>query len=271
MTSFLYWNINSKPLESLISNIAENRQVDVIMLAECSIATDVLLNALNSSKHASYHYAPNRACEKIEVFCRFPSDFIQPIFETDRLTVRQLTLPGLTDILIAITHFPSKLHWSDASQAMESVELADAISAAEKLAGHSRTVLVGDLNMNPFEDGVVSARGLHSVMSRDVAMKRVRVIQSREYPLFYNPMWSLLGDMSPGPPGTYYYSNSEHKVFFWNMFDQVLIRPDLLPQFNDRALEIVLSDGNSSLLAPTGVPNSKIASDHLPVFFEINV
>lgn len=271
MTSFLFWNLNKNPLESLIANMAINRRVDVVMLAECEISPDTLLRSLNSINPASYHYAPNRACEKIEVFCRFSNAFIQPIYETERLTVRHLNLPGAVDALIGITHLPSKLYWSEASQAMECVELSDALLAAEEQVGHSRTLLVGDLNMNPFEDGVVSARGLHGVMSREVAKKRVRTIQAREYPLFYNPMWSLMGDMSPGPPGTYYYSSAEYKVFFWNMFDQVLVRPDLLPRFNDSTLEIVLSDGHTSLLAPNGIPHGKVASDHLPLFFELDL
>ena len=39
------------------------------------------------------------------------------------------------------------------------------------------------------------------------------------HPYFYNPMWSLFGDFSPGPPGTYYYSESAHNAFFWYMFE----------------------------------------------------
>lgn len=269
MTSFLFWNLNKNPLESLIVSMAMDRQVDVVMLAECSIAPANLLKALNSTHPALYHYSPNRVCEKIEVFCRFPSNFIQPINETERLTVRHLNLPGAVDALIGITHLPSKLHWNEDSQTMECVELSDALLLAEKQVGHSRTLLVGDLNMNPFETGVVSARGLHGVMSREVANKRVRTIQAREYPLFYNPMWSLMGDMSPGPAGTFYRSSAEYKVYFWNMFDQVLIRPDLLPRFNDSTLEIVHSNGSTSLLTPSGIPHGKAVSDHLPLYFEL--
>ena len=75
-------------------------------------------------------------------------------------------------------------------------------------------MLVGDLNMNPFEDGLVKTTGLHSVMSKSKAKEFSRVVQGRTYPFFYNPMWNLLGDETQGPPGTYYYSSSEHKAFF---------------------------------------------------------
>ena len=76
-------------------------------------------------------------------------------------------------------------------------------------------------------------------MSQQVARKQERTVQETSYPFFYNPMWNLFGDYSPGPPGTYYYSDSTHKVFFWNMFDQVLIRPDLLDRFDMNGLKII--------------------------------
>ena len=271
MTSFLFWNLNGKSLQKIAANLALRYEVDVLMLVECSIAPGLLLRTLNRHHSSEYHYAPGRLCKKVEIFTRYHSQFIQPIYEKDRLTIRHLKPPEVTDILLAVTHFPSKLHWSDSSQAFGSVELANSIRLAEKRAGHSRTILVGDLNMNPFEDGVISANGLHGIMSRHIAEKRTRVVQTKEYPFFYNPMWNLLGDTTPGPPGTYYYRKSEPIVFFWNMFDQVLIRPDLLPLFSNKDLKILTSDGDTSFLSSQGVPDANIASDHLPILFKFEL
>jgi len=269
MITFLFWNINRKSLQRSIVKLTRRYEVDILMLAECQIEIGILLRELNEGRRFGYHYSRGIGCEKIEVFAQFPSEFIQPIYESYRLTIRHLRLPGLTDILLAITHLPSKLHWSESSQAMECVELSHSIRTAEDQVGHTRTVLVGDLNVNPFEDGVVSANGLHGVMSRSIAEKGTRVVQSRKYPFFYNPMWGLFGDGTPGPSGTYYYSSAEHRVFFWNMFDQVLIRPDLLPLFDNKELEILESDGELSFLSNEGLPDADAASDHLPVMFRL--
>jgi exonuclease III len=217
------------------------------------------------------HYAPGIGCKKIEVFARFPSEYIRPIFEEDRLTVRHLALPGRTDILLAVTHFHSKLHWSDASQVAACSELATSLISAERQVGHQRTILVGDVNMNPFEDGIVNANGLHAVMSKAIARKQTRVIQSKEYLFFYNPMWSLFGDASRGPAGTYYYNAPEHKNFFWNMFDQVMMRPDLIDRFDNERLIIADTDGKETLLSKQGVPNTKLYSDHLPIIFNLDL
>jgi len=74
-------------------------------------------------------------------------------------------------------HLPSKLYWNESSQALESTELARLIVEQEAAAGHARTLLVGDLNMNPFEIGMAGAVGLHGVMTRQLASRQTRTIQ----------------------------------------------------------------------------------------------
>lgn len=142
------------------------------------------------------------------------------------------------------------------------------IKLYENELGHSRTILVGDLNMNPFEKGVVGAKGLHGVMARSIAKSGGRKILGRFYSYFYNPMWGFFGDGNRGPPGTYYYRRSQHVVYFWNLFDQVLIRPELLDKFKNEDLCILDHYGDKSLLSKNGLP---LISDHLPIVFKIDL
>lgn len=271
MANFLFWNVKKKSLENAITNLALNRSIDVIMLAECATDPVIILEKLNRSDTSNYSYSPGFGCQKIQLFVKFSEKYIPPIFETDRLTIRHLKLPGLTDVLLAINHFPSKLYWSEDSQALECPNLAASIRKAENQVGHSRTILVGDFNMNPFEKGIVGATGLHGVMSKSIAEKRARTVLGIEYPFFYNPMWGLFGDSTRGPPGTYFDRRAEHITFFWNMFDQVLIRPELINRFDDNYLEIIDSDGDLSFLTEEGLPNESILSDHLPILFKLHL
>jgi hypothetical protein len=269
MINVLFWNAGGKPRQTQIAQLAKHFDVDIVLLAEVVDQPDDLLIALNDIE-VGYEYSPGRVNTKIMVFTRFSNAFIRPIFETERLTIRKLGLPGKDDILLAVVHFPSKLFWNDESQAFECDNLADEIRGVEAKSGHRRTVLVGDFNMNPFESGVISARGIHGVMDRRIAQGGSRTVQDREYPFFYNPMWSLLGDNSPGPPGTFYYQRAEHRVYFWNMFDQVLVRPALLDRFRLDELAIIDHNGKQSLLTDAGRPNATIGSDHLPVRFRLS-
>jgi hypothetical protein len=270
MIRFLFWNINKKPLQENIARLTRQHGVDVLMLAECDIPAAELLQALNPLDDVRYHYAPSPG-GKIQVFTAFSSAYIPVIREGDRYAVRRLILPGLEEILLAVAHVPSKAAMSDESQRYEAVRLAETVRKAEADVGHDRTVLVGDLNMNPFDSGMVSAMGLHGVMTRDIARKGKRTVQHEEYPFFYNPMWGLLGDGSPGPPGTYYYRPSEHVVFFWHMLDQVLVRPALLDRFGSSSLRILDNDGTGSFLTKEGIPDGNAGSDHLPLMFSLNL
>ena len=87
------------------------------------------------------------------------------------------------------------------------------------------------------------------------------------FKMFYNPMWNLLGDFS-FPPGTYYYSGNEVENSFWNVYDQVMIRPCLRGQFVDDELKILCETKKRKLIDANNQPDKSI-SDHLPIIFEI--
>lgn len=272
MTNFLFWNLNKKPLEKTVAELAHEHKVDVILLAECVIEPVKLLLTLNRTA-SSYRYAPPRLSTKVEVFTKFSADFIQPIYEesSDRFIVRHLMLPAKTDILLVAVHLQSKMSFNEESQKHYCAEIAGKIREFESQVGHSRTILVGDLNMNPFESGMISAFGLHAVMSKRIAEKGNRTVGGREYPFFYNPMWSFLGDYSSFQPGTHYYRRSEPVTYFWNMFDQVLVRSELLNRFNEADIKILDCVNGESLLTANGFPDSNSFSDHLPIFFKLEL
>lgn len=272
MVAVLFWNINKNALAlPLLADLAAQYDIDIIVLAECATAPATLLYQLNNGRDNTYFYSASIGCDKIVVLTRFHSDLIQSISESPRVTIRHLTLPGVTDILIAATHHVSKNNTSPTSQYSLAEQLSILIRNAEESVGHCRTVLVGDLNMNPFEDGMVSATALHAVSSQEIALKLKRKVQGTDYPFFYNPMWNFLGDAVSNPPGTYYYGSSDHISFFWNTFDQVLVRPDLLPRFQIQRLKIISTTESQSLLSNKGIPKKKLSSDHLPIVFSLDL
>lgn len=124
--------------------------------------------------------------------------------------------------------------------------------------------------MNPFESGMVATEGLHSVMSRRIANRHVRTVQGREYRFFYNPMWGHFGDAETDTAGSYFYQSAEHVNYFWNVFDQVLLRPEVAKGFDPAQLRILTSVGGRSLVRKDGRPDSASGSDHLPIVFELD-
>jgi endonuclease/exonuclease/phosphatase (EEP) superfamily protein YafD len=270
MLTFLFWNTNRKPLADMIARLVEDHRIDVLMLAESGAGAVEMLQRLNESS-PDFHYAPSRAPTAVDVFTRFSGEFLKPTFESGRVSIRRMALPARAELLLALVHLPSKLYWSEDSQALECVRLARTIQEQEEEAGHSRTLLIGDLNVDPFEVGVVSASGLHGLMTRQLASRKVRTVQGQDYRTFYNPMWGHFGDRTGGPPGSYYYESAEHKVYFWHLFDQVLIRPDVLDFCPSDPVTIITHVGETALLSESGRPDQSVGSDHLPLLFKLAV
>lgn len=269
MVTFLFWNLKKNRRLDAIDRLVKLHQVDMVMLAESSLSIDAVLRRLNSTGHSDFHFNSGN-CERIAIYSRFPGRCVHPVHETERVTIRRVSFSPAREILLAAVHLHSKLHRSSDEQAFAVGEVASDITRMESKVGHARTLLVGDLNMNPFEHGLVAATCLHATMDRRIAERGARTVDQKRRAFFYNPMWSLLGDASPGPPGTYYRSESGHVAYFWHMFDQVLIRPDLLPAFDNNTLKIIDTDGTTSFLKNTGTPDESSGSDHLPILFRLD-
>lgn len=234
-----------------------------------------ILTALNSGVKKGdplYRYAetPDRA--KVQIIARYPSRFISIAsknHEHPRWTMRRLKLPGLDEVLIVAVHLIDIRNNNYDSRASQCLELGRAIREVEDKLKHRRTVLVGDFNLNPFDPPFIDAKGLHAVVSRKHAESGSRLIGAESYPFFYNPMWNFFGDAT-GPPGTLRYGTTEQVAHFWHMFDQVLVRPDLLGSFRTSDVQILSDDGVESFLTPSGNPKDSI-SDHLPIVFKLNL
>ena len=267
-TKFLFWNVNRKPLTEVIVELTDIHAIDVVILAESEIEPSTLLQRLNRDPTRGYHF-PASLCRRIAIYTRFSRDFLRPTFESERISIRKLSLPARADVILVSAHLPSKLYWSDQSQAFECGELARRITEQEEAAGHRRTIVVGDFNMNPFEAGLVGAAGLNAVMARRVAARAFRTVQGRDYQFFYNPMWNHLGDQDGDTAGSYFYDSAEHVNYYWNVFDQLLLRPELAERFDPSQISILKSAGTRSLVRTDGRPDDANASDHLPILFEL--
>jgi hypothetical protein len=297
--TFLFWNLGGQVatttrggrkerevrLSTIVANLAEQHSVDLLILAECPVEAKDLLRQVNkriaTEKLRFRQPDPTSLCERILIFPRFPAQFLKPKSESNKYSGRIIELPARPPIILFACHFAGKTHRSDQSQAMSVPAISGIIRMLEQEVGHQRTLLVGDLNMNPFEQGIVAAEGLNAVMTRELALRRERTVDGVRYPFFYNPMWSYFGDSThelhpPGtpqhePPGSCYYSASESIWYYWNIFDQVMLRPDLTSYFRNQDLKLLVTDGTTSLITEKGMPDRDAVSDHLPLLFRLSI
>lgn len=264
--NLLFWNINRKPLSGEIKSLCDCYDVDVLILAENTMQDAEILPVLNESADRTF-IAPFNPSTKISFYTRI-HDF-ELIHDDNWGSIRKLIHPIGIEILLVAVHIQSKLHSDEREQAFISTRIANEIDKRERVQGHTHTIVIGDFNMNPFETGLVSADGFHGVMDKHIALKQSRTVFGEEKKFFYNPMWSRLGDGSEGCVGSYYYNSSSMINYFWNTFDQVLLRPSLLACFNQNNLKVIDKINEMNL-----IKNGKISnqfSDHLPLVVKLTI
>lgn len=265
--NYLFWNTNkNKNINTLLVDLIKSYNCEVLTLAEYEDDVIDLQKKLDIQNINLYH-VPSIMCKKIALLTKYNKEKIKHGPESKRYTIKIIPHDNLHQIILALVHLPSKMH-SDSGMITEELRsLVKDIEEVEKNNNNCNTIITGDFNLNPFEDSMVSASGLHSLNNEEISLKKKRVILGREYRYFYNPMWKLWGKQN-FPGGTYYYNSSYALNYFWNIFDQVIIRPDLISNFNQNNLKIITEINGVNLLNTNGIPNRDI-SDHLPLFFEI--
>lgn len=284
MPGLFFWNLYGRQYRNrarreaavcaTLTRLVQHRDLDVLVFAECEIGEPQITAALNAGSRGAYHCPPSRS-RRIKVWTRLAPGAVVDRYNgrtTDRFTVRTVTFPPPAPApirLVGVHLTDRQTAPTEAGRAGIVRPIVDAISKLEQRDGDQRTVLIGDLNMNPYEAGVVSTHALHAVMTKELTQTVAGLTARQRYSCFYNPMWSCFGDVSTGPPGTHYWANAEEPTnHFWQLYDQVLIRPELMTSFV--RVEILASDGRESLLTRAGRPRSTVLSDHLPVYCEFN-
>lgn len=271
MSTILFWNqgLNPATLEP-VAGLVQEHQVDVVLLAEQPKDFDddaiaAYLNGRLTSNTFTPAFRPPKA--RICALSRLsPARFYTHQHDD---TFPYATFYAIDDCTLVAVHLVSKAFADDDDQSEEAIRLGQMIRHHEnKRVGDERTLVVGDLNMDPFDDGVTKAAGLHAVLDRRLATEAGRDVKYQRYPFFYNAMWGLWGDNTPGPCGTYFHDRSGHHINrYWHMLDQVLVRPALVAALRD--VRIIDHVRDERLCDANGRPDKERASDHFPLIFKL--
>lgn len=264
MPTLAFWNTDGNVSPQRITAFAREADVDILILAENESPVADIIKELNSSAEKLF-FPDVGESKRLTILTRFQTDSNCLIRDSPGISIRHYQMPLSDDFLVVAVHLSSKLRKKTEDQILVSTRVSRYIREAEQRMGHSRTVLIGDLNMNPFEFGVVGSERLHAITDRRIASNGSRKVQDEDCTFFYNPMWSQFGDLDSSPPGTYFYNSGGEVNYYWNVFDQVLIRPPLLPYFDNKSVSVVTELAGESLLNKHGRPDRKLHSDHLPI------
>jgi hypothetical protein len=260
--NFIFWNTGRNGVEADVADLIVSTKADFVALAEYA-ADSAKIIAMLHGRGVNYHAVPTIGCERIKILASLELGEIAHKREADRYSIVELRAKGAAPVLIALVHLPSKLHAADVDQLQDCIFFKLELEAAERDAGHANTIVLGDFNMNPFDQGMVSAAAMNSLPCLKTAKRETRVVSGKSHSFFYNPSWNLLGDLDDSP-GTYFNRSPHYLSHYWNMLDQVVIRPSIADRFDKASLRILRTTGTKSLVNDNGRPS---VSDHLPIFF----
>lgn len=260
---YLFWNTHkNKNINSLLCDLVIENKVSIVILAEYTANINEIIELLCLRGFSMQQYS-TIGCDRIFILGEVGLN-IEPQLQTDHSSVQVID----SNIILCCVHLNSQIFSDNIERREICIEqiIKDIISAEKELKIND-TIVVGDFNINPYDKSCVSARYFHSLPIYEESKRKSRKIAGKEFYMFYNPMWNFLGDFNE-PYGTYYHNSSDTINTYWNIYDQVILRPALRTRFVDKSLKILTDTKNISLLDENGHPDLNI-SDHLPIMFEI--
>lgn len=266
MESIVFWNIGKKELFAEITDITTAVHPSIFAIAEAAHPTQIR-RALDVAGIGTWREVTSTK-NQLRVFSRLPLGNITLLQLSARYVI--LKVKGLTieDFLLCCAHLPSQNDVGRPSVESEARCLGTDLRDIEKNKAIDRSIIIGDLNLHPFDDGIVNLDCLGGMMTRRIADRRPRVVNERSYPLRYNPLWKLLGNEN-GPSGTAYYSLSGISKTFWCCYDQILLSRGILPSVADKDIDVITMAGVKNLTTKHHTPDRRLFSDHLPLSCKI--
>jgi len=249
--------LNNKSLSEQIITLVHKKDIQVLLFCE------VDSNHLNEmiQKLSAIGFKENFIVESRNLVLFHKLSFtVSNVKDSDYYSV--YNIQATKNFLIMLVHLPSRAHQDMFSLDMYSTRYANAIKDLEDQLNIFDSIVVGDFNLNPYSFGMMHSDGFFSTFNKLTAARKEATVLKEKRRFFFNPMWYLYAKNDYPVLGSYHKPVSGFAIE-WHMFDQVLIRPGLIPYFVDKELEIVTDD-----LLENNQPKY---SDHLPVKFTINI
>jgi hypothetical protein len=168
-------------------------------------------------------------------------------------------------------HLTSPMNSDDASSHQTSVarELRQVVEAREISRSNSATIAIGDFNMSPYSRAMTDTTTLNAAACMTAA-RGTRILRSAKHNYFFNPMWEILGSRTAAQQPGSFYKRFDNSAIFWHLYDQVLVRPELVARVVPNSPRVITRAGNVSLLTRRGGIDARF-SDHLPVAISLEI
>ncbi len=274
----LFWNINGRGNNFINKLMSISEDVDILLLAESRIDDSLIKEKIKLDK-VSFKSEFDEIELTPKLYSNISSSALQHYSNSPskRLCFFTLQTKEFSEIILAGLHFPSKATYRGETQLSFASNYSKWIREIEAQRKHKRTLVFGDFNMNPFEEGMIQPQAFNATLSAEVAKSGQRTSHFEKFDYFYNPMWNWLGDREYHSgrnklPGSFYYrTTSDVTQIYWNVFDKVVVRPQLIDAVDYSSLKIIEALSTAELISQDCENRADNFTDHLPLMFILNV
>lgn len=257
--NLLFWNMKNNSNETWVEHLIRERNVDIALFAEYKSTS---FNTVVSNLPGYIQYDGYGGCQKITLLCKKPLA-VKVKREQNRYTLYSCTCEQVLYNIIGI-HLPASPSSNPNDRKNVIRDIIHDIEEQEKEEKHKNTIVIGDFNCNPFDEEIIQKDSFNAVLFKELIKKQEVVIYNeKRWRRFYNPILTFLSEDTK-TYGSLYYSSGIAPLY-WNSFDQVLVRKELIDRVS--SLEYIKQINGKSLLKDVK-PNDSI-SDHLPLIVEI--
>lgn len=176
---FLFWNThNNKDINHILCDIIVEQKINVAILAEYEDIIEDLINNLDL-KGVKMKCYPSIGCDRLTIF-----GTLRAVRQSRQSKYYSMQIINDKWLLCGV-HLPSQMWADERTQILAFQSVVHDIELAEKESSLDKSIVVGDFNQNPYDDGCLGALGFHGIPISDEAQKLSRMIYDTEYKMFY--------------------------------------------------------------------------------------
>jgi len=258
----IYWNTNNISKINQIIDICSTERPDIFFLSE--IDEELLTRNNPTLEDIGYKHILNPGSKRVKIIAK---EGLKIDLGLQHKNYTSILMKEMNLNLISL-HFPSQLY-----QHMDSLkgfirEFRDTIDEEFGSPLDERILIIGDFNVNPFEKPMLDFDGFsatNSISSRG----KVKHLD-KERTLYYNPTWQLYSNKNF--PGTTHFrrpSSSSYDILEHHFLDQVIISIKLMNDIESELIKTI--ERTSNFVFKRESSNKIYESDHLPLFYQINL
>lgn len=162
---FLFWNThNTKDINSILCGMIVEQKANIVILAEYEdIIEDLIYNL--DLKGVRMNVYPSIGCDRLIILGNTKD--IRQSRQSKYYSMQIIK----NDMLLCGVHLPSQMWADERTQTLAFQSVVRDIELAEEDGGIDKTIVVGDFNQNPYDDGCLGACGFHGIPIADEAQK----------------------------------------------------------------------------------------------------